>query len=454
MSARDDDDREALREHGQDRPANIPDAPVEAGRADPPRDDPPGEERRLLAEPNDRPEPEPAEERPSRTPRLEDAERADRDSGVPRARASHATMAEARRASREPPPPPPVTRSPLRRFTTASARARLGRASLLVVALFALLAVFADFFASDLPIVGRIQGRLWLLPNVTQPAALTRLSPDERGRATAWSFGPLVHHGPLTVDPSPSAILRRPLALDGHPLGTDLRGRDVFARVVHGTRSYLLFAFAAVLFSLLLGGVAGGTAGMFGGPLDVFVGRVIETISAFPSLVLILGIQAAVPEASQITLFLAIALTRLPEVARLVRADVIGVATREYVMAARALGASPWRVLRRHVVPNVRGQFVVLAGFGIPAVILIEASLDFLRVGGGVPLGDATPGRSAALVPDVLRAASWGETMSQFRDASHAWWLLACPGIPLFLLVVALNLAAEARREALDPHAL
>jgi peptide/nickel transport system permease protein len=121
-------------------------------------------------------------------------------------------------------------------------------------------------------------------------------------------------------------------------------------------------------------------------------------------------------------------------VARLVRAEVMQVVTRDYVMAARALGASPLRVLRKHVAPNIRGQLAVLGAIGVPGVILIEASLDFLRV--SAPMG----------------AATWGETMSEFRDAHGAWWLLAFPGVFLALTVVALTLVAEARRDALDPR--
>ena len=116
------------------------------------------------------------------------------------------------------------------------------------------------------------------------------------------------------------------------------------------------------------------------------------------------------------------------------RAQVLQVSTRDYVLAARALGASPLRVLRKHIAPNVRGQLVVLGALGVPAVVLIEASLDFLRV--GAPAG----------------AASWGETMSEFRDAPHAWWLLLFPGLFLFVTVVAMNLVGEARREQFDPR--
>jgi peptide/nickel transport system permease protein len=306
--------------------------------------------------------------------------------------------------------------------------------TLLAVALL-FVAIFADVLANDLPIAARMHGKLWLFPNVTQPAELVALGGDAVGAEAEWKIAALVAHGPGSGRGSGTAApLLPPGEVKGHPFGTDREGRDVFARVVHGTRTYLVFALAAVLVSLIFGGVLGASAGLFGDPTDALVGRAIETVSAFPPLVLVLGIQAAVPHATTATLFFAIALTRWPEVARLVRAEVMQVATRDYVMAARALGASPMRVLRKHVAPNVRGQLSVLGAIGVPAVILIEASLDFLRVG-------ATAG-----------AASWGETMSEFRDAPGAWWLLAFPGAFLFATIVALNLVGEARRERLDPR--
>jgi len=322
-----------------------------------------------------------------------------------------------------------------------SLRSRLGALGVVAAAVLVLFAVFADMLASDFPIACRLNGRFWLLPNVTQPAELVALGGARVAAESTWKISPLVPHGPRSSvapgigeqGPAAGRAARPPGA--GHPFGVDLYGRDVFARVVHGTRSYFVFALAAVIASLLLGGALGSLAGAFAGPTDALVGRAIETVSAFPPLVLVLGIQAAVPRATLVTLFFAIALTRWPEVARLVRAEVVQVATRDYVLAARALGASPLRVLRRHVVPNVRGQLVVLGAIGLPAVMLIEASLDFLRI--GVPGG----------------AASWGETMSEYRDAPHAWWLLLFPGVFLFLTVVALNQVGEARRESLDPRA-
>jgi len=346
------------------------------------------------------------------------------------------------RKSREPPPPAPVPRLSIKfqstRKETAGAlgylRSRLGAAGTLVAMFLVLIAIFADVLASDLPIACKLHGHVWLFPNVTQPAELVALGGEEIAAEADWTIGAMVAHGP-DAGGGTAAPLLPPGRVKGHPFGTDHEGRDVFARVIHGTRTYLVFAMGAVIASLLLGGVMGSLAGLFGGGTDALVGRAIETVSAFPPLVLVLGIQAAVPHPTVGSLFLAIALTRWPEVARLVRAEVLQVSTKDYIMAARALGASPLRVLRKHIVPNVRGQLIVLGAVGVPAVILIEASLDFLRVG--------APGG----------AASWGETMSEFRDASQAWWLLAFPGAFLFATIVALTLVGEARRDYLDPRA-
>ncbi len=346
------------------------------------------------------------------------------------------------RESRAPEPPRSVRRGTIRQGPPAlagvdwahpgSLSRLLGRAGLLVAALLVLLSIFADLIASDLPLLCRVNGTLFVLPNVTRPAELESMDRQALVREATWVVAPLVRHGPRAVLGEDVQPLLAP-SLE-HPLGTDREGRDVFARTVHGTRSYLVFALAATIASVVLGASLGALAGLFGGVVDAFVSRVIESVSAFPPLVLVLGIQAAVPRPTLLTLFLAIALTRWPEIARLVRAEVLSATTRDYVLAARALGASPFRVLRRHIAPNVGAPLIVAAAVGVGAVVLTEASLDFLHV--GAPAG----------------AASWGETMSQFRDAPSAWWLLAFPGILLVVTIVAYNMMGEALRAMLDPR--
>jgi len=335
-------------------------------------------------------------------------------------------------------PPAPAAAPPLAGVDW-STRARttqwLGKLGLLVSMMLLLVALFADLLASNLPIACRVDGTLLLCPNVTRPAVRESLGHDALVARADWMIRPLVFHGPRLSPVGEATIpLATPLTIAGHPLGTDRDGNDVFARVVHGTRSYLVFALTAVAASLALGVLLGASAGLFGGALDALVSRVVESVSAFPPLVLVLGIQAAVPRATIFTLFLAIALTRWPEIARVVRGEVLLATTRDYVVAARALGASPMRILRRHIMPNVRAPLVIVAAMGVSAVVLTEASLDFLRV--GTPAG----------------AASWGETMSQFRDAPQAWWLLAFPGALLVVTIVAYNLMGEALRSALDPR--
>jgi peptide/nickel transport system permease protein len=324
------------------------------------------------------------------------------------------------------PPPPPLearrTETVVRAALPTLAQSRLGAAGMLVAALLFMVAVFADVLARDGPLLAKAHGQLYVFPNLTQA--------EGADKDVSFAIRPLVRHGPTRMD----ARVLLPPGSPGHPFGTDRVGRDVFAGVVHASRSYLVFALAAVLAAMLLGALLGGLAGIRGGGTDALVGRAVETISAFPPLVLVIGIQAAVPQATLATLFFAIAVTRWPEVARLVRAEVLTAATRDYVLAARALGASPLRMLRRHIAPNVRGPLVVGAATSVSTVVLIEASLDFLRV--GAPAG----------------TASWGETMSQFRDAPQAWWLLAFPGAFLIATVVGHTLLGEALRDKLDPR--
>lgn len=309
---------------------------------------------------------------------------------------------------------------------------RRARAGVLVLAMLAMVAIFADLVASEFPLLCSIDGVVYVLPAVTHPASLTGLDNQQIAKLhPSFVLYPLVRYGPTTQGPEK---VRGPSR--EHPFGTDGNGRDVFAQTLHGVRTQLGFALLTVLAYVTLGSLLGAVAGYFGGSADFVTQRVTDTMGSMPSFVLILCVQAALPHPDLGTLFLTIVAARFAEVARLVRTEVVDVSSRDYVLAARALGASPARVLFRHVLPNARGQAIVSATFGLGAVVLLEAQLDFLHVG------------------DRGRYASWGQVMSDVRDRPDAYWLLLFPGLFLMITLVASNLVGEALRDALDPREL
>jgi len=313
-------------------------------------------------------------------------------------------------------------------------RDRLARAGALVLACMALVAAFADVLASDLPIVCRWHGEVYVLPDVTHPVALAGLDGARMQRERApgdWMLPALVAYGPAHADATQALLA--PLA-SAHPLGTDALGRDVFARVVHGARTALGLGLAASLVLVAIGVALGGLAGFAGGVVDSIVARAVESLTAIPTLVLVLVVGALVPHPTTATLLWTIALTRWTELARLVRAEVVRALGEDYVAAARALGASPTRVLARHVLPNAIAPAIVAAAFGVASVVLIEAAVDFLGAGSSETL------------------ASWGESMGEARTQPGAWWLVVFPGMALLATLVALHLVGEAARDALDPR--
>jgi peptide/nickel transport system permease protein len=352
-------------------------------------------------------------------------------------------VSESTRPSFTPSVPPPTSAAGAQHAVASSLavlrRDRAVRLGVAALACIALVALLADLLASDLPILCRFHGQTYLLPDVTHPAALASYDNarlEEERAPGDWFVRPLVPYGPKQTSTRGELAAVHAPSLRDHPRGTDAFGRDVFARLVHGARTSLGLALTAALAFVAIGTLLGALAGYFGGVLDAIVARLIETLTAFPTLILVLVVQALVAEPSLSTMLAAIAFTRWPEVARLVRAEVILASSQDYVVAARALGAGPWRILRRHVVPNAVAPILVAATFGLASVVLVEASLDFLHVG----LPPAT--------------ASWGETLSETREHVEAWWLLVFPGIAVFVTVLGLNLVGEALRDALDPRLL
>jgi peptide/nickel transport system permease protein len=243
---------------------------------------------------------------------------------------------------------------------------------------------------------------------------------------------PLVSpHDPLRQDLGHA--LARPDRV--HWLGTDNVGRDVLSRVIWGTRVSLVAGFISVALAVLTGGGLGIVAGYAGGRVDGLLMRVMDAVLSFPPLVLALAL-GAVLGAGLTGVLIALGVVYTPTFARLMRGQVLAVKAREYVDAARALGAPGWRIACRHVLPNAATPIVVQASLSVAFAILAEASLSFLGLGVQPP------------------AASWGSMINAGRGyLQQAPWIVFGPGAALFVTVVGLNFVGDAVRDALDPRA-
>lgn len=318
---------------------------------------------------------------------------------------------------------------------------KLSVAGLGVIAFLVLVAVFADFLASDLPILLRYQERTWILPNVFQPQALAAVDNRmlrEEMTEDEWAVFPLVEWGPYAVPSLSQMSEAPPLPPDEeHWLGTDNTGRDTFARLVHGTRISLSIGVVAVSIYILIGLLLGLVAGYFGGWVDVVVSRATEIMLNFPLLFLLLAIQGVLEKTSVFSTMVVIGLTRWTDSCRLVRAEVLKVRELDYVQASRALGAGSPRILFRHVLPNAVTPLFVTATFGVAAAVLIESALSFLGFG----------------APDPT--ASWGLLMKDGFESinlANAQPLILAPGLAIFVTVTAFNLVGEGLRDAIDPR--
>jgi len=218
-----------------------------------------------------------------------------------------------------------------------------------------------------------------------------------------------------------------------HILGTDELGRDVLSRIIYGARVSLKVGFIAMGIAILTGTILGAIAGYYRGFIDTIIMRLVDVMLAFPTLFLILAV-VAVLEPSIYIIMVVIGLTGWMDVARLVRAEVLSLKEREFVLAARAMGASSGRIIFIHILPNAIYPVIVAATFSVGGAILIESGLSFLGLGIQPP------------------EPSWGGILSVGKDyITVAWWMSLFPGIAIFLTVLSFNLLGEALRDALDP---
>ena len=242
-------------------------------------------------------------------------------------------------------------------------------------------------------------------------------------------FAPwLSPYDPFKIDVN--AILMPPSP--SHPLGTDMLGRDVLSRLIFGARISLKVGFVAVGIATIIGTILGAIAGYYGGVVDAIIMRFVDIMLCFPSFFLILAVIAFL-EPSIWNIMVVIGLTSWMGVTRLVRAEFLSLKERDFVLAARALGASDVRIIFKHIMPNAMAPVLVSATLGIPGAILTEAALSFLGIGVQLP----TP--------------SWGNMLTAGKDNLEiAWWLSLFPGLAILLTVLAYNLLGEGIQDALN----
>ncbi len=240
---------------------------------------------------------------------------------------------------------------------------------------------------------------------------------------------------PLIAPPDPFAIIGRPFAqpFGAFSLGTDSLGRSVWSGLVHGARTTLLIAVVATLGAVVFGGLVGAISGFYGGRTDDILMRVTEFFQTIPSFIFAI-LLVAILSPSATSVVVAIATVSWPPIARIVRGEVMGLRSREFVQAAITLGESDPAILFRQILPNALSPLIVTGSLLVATAILTETALSFLGLG----------------APNLM---SWGFMVGAGRSfLRDAWWLVAIPGIAILLTVLSINLVGEGLNDALNPR--
>ncbi|MBF0492409.1 MAG: ABC transporter permease [Deltaproteobacteria bacterium] len=312
---------------------------------------------------------------------------------------------------------------------------KLNLLGLMLVLFLFLLAIFAPLLANSEPLYASIDNKVYF-PLFHSMASYSELSLEKlhdsnfQRREEVFLLWAPIPFSPFQYDLD--AILEAPSSK--HFLGTDEQGRDVAARLIYGARISLSVGFIAVGIYVLIGIFLGALAGYFGSLVDGVISRVIEVVICFPTFFLILTVLALVGP-SIYNVMIVIGLTGWTGIARLLRGEFLKLRETDFVLAAKALGASSLRTIFRHILPNALTPVFVSATFGIASAILTESALSFLGLG--------------VQPPDP----SWGHMLSNSRDyIDFAWWLALFPGLAIFLTILSFNLVGEGLRDALDPR--